>query len=153
MEAQEGLVVFEAAETDVSDASALADQPGLTYVDLRDTSVSNVDFVASLDRLELLLLDRTPLEDPGPIANATTLVEIGLNDVGLTDVAFVAELTMLEELDLTDNEITDLGPLVDNAGIDEGDRVYLGGNPIDQDDPQVAADIQTLLDRGVDLDY
>ena len=52
------------------------------------------------------------------------------------------------------NEITDISSLVENSGIDQGDRVDLSNNYLDlTDGSEDMDDINTLLNREVDLNY
>ena len=52
------------------------------------------------------------------------------------------------------NEISDISPLVDNTGLGRGDKINLRFNPLDlTPDSQAMNDIQTLLDRGVEVSY
>jgi hypothetical protein len=50
------------------------------------------------------------------------------------------------------NQIVDISPLVDNASLDSGDTVDITSNLLDCDDAATLADLQTLVDRGVNLD-
>ena len=59
--------------------------------------------------------------------------------------------TGLRWLDLTSNQIEDISPLVENTGLDQGDRVFLGGNPLTS--ASFREDVQQLIDRGVAVDW
>ena len=63
----------------------------------------------------------------------------------------LAPLTSLTSLSLRYNDIHDLHPLVTNAGLCCGDSVDLVDNPLDA--PEAQADIQTLMNRGINVYY
>ncbi len=53
-----------------------------------------------------------------------------MNYNNLSDISFLQNLINLSFLKLQNNNITDIKTLVDNAGIDSGDNVYLETNPL-----------------------
>ena len=58
------------------------------------------------------------------------------------------------DLGLQNNEITNIQPLVDNSGINSGDKVYLQENYLDtSESSEDMKNIQTLIDRGADVEY
>jgi len=57
----------------------------------------------------------------------------------------------LTYLELWDNQISDISPLVQNAGLAEGDKIYLGTNPLNSD--SINMYIPQLEARGVIVGY
>lgn len=68
----------------------------------------------------------------------------------ITDLSDVQYFRNLTYLFVAYNYITDIQPLLDNPGIDSGDEIYLGNNPLSY---QAYLDILTLESDGVTVDY
>jgi len=137
----------------VDDFSPLATHGSLRAFEARDCGIADVSFVDDLPVLDTLALGENPIADFAPIEGLEQLVELDLAETGLATVAFLDDFLELELLDVAHNAITDVGALVANSGLAEGDDVAIEGNLLDLEDPVVAADIQALLDRGVELEY
>src|SRR5690606_19793024 len=91
--------------------------------------------------------------DLSVVQGLTQLLELRMDYVELSDISFLEGFDDLRVLSLRGNQIASLAPLVANPGIGEGDFVDVSQNPLDLSDPAVMADVQALLDRGVDLYY
>ena len=75
------------------------------------------------------------------------LVHLNLNHSELSDVSALAGLTNLTSLYLTGNKLSDIAPLVANTGLDSGDEVALGNNPLNE--AAINTHIPALEARGV----
>ena len=107
-----------------------------------------------------MLLDQNELADISPLADLFAVEELDLSDNQISDVSPLAELLWLGDyshvrqsgrdavLDLSGNLIEDLSPLAVNIGLDAGDTVDLGDNPLDEEAGRVIGD---LAERGVIL--
>jgi uncharacterized repeat protein (TIGR02543 family) len=71
----------------------------------------------------------------------------------ITDISPIENCTRLTGLHLEDNLIEDITPLVNNSGLDTGTWITLSYNRLDLGPGPDMDNIQTLLDRGVSLDY
>lgn len=139
----------------VSDASPLAGKTSLLGIDLGGTDITDLSFLEGLANLETLMLWNLYGVDVTPVHDLAQLRWLSLSGMGLkdADAAFLEDMTSLEILWFEWNELTSLAPLVANPGLGEGDEVWVHNNFLDLDDPDVMDDVQTLLDRGVDLHY
>lgn len=137
----------------IEDASPLAGWVDLQLLDLDSNSIADVSFLGSLSLLETLYLGYNPISDTTPIETMTNLVDLSIPGLGLTEVDFLTEFTDLCCLRVDDNDLTSISALAANDGLGAGDRIDVQYNLLDLDDPAVASDVQTLLDRDVDLLY
>src|SRR5690606_40365393 len=134
---------------------------GSVFVGLEDlghlavgwNQIEDISFITEIPGLWSLELRSNPIADFAPLSEVNQLQVLVIADTGLVDISFLEDFTSLVDLDLADNQITDISALVANAGLGEGDIVNIPGNPLNLGDPEVMADIQALLDRGVDLTY
>ena len=139
----------------LADASPLAGKTTLEHIDLGGTEVTDLSFLDGMTNLESLFLWNLDSIDLTPLHDLTQLQSLSLSGTGLTDATagFLADLTALEELWIEYNQLTSLAPIVANAGIGEGDEVWVHHNYLDLEDTDVLADIETLENRGVILHY
>jgi hypothetical protein len=89
----------------------------------------------------------------GPICRSDLegLTSLSASERNISDLTGLEYCTNLTELDLRYNEISDISPLVQNAGLGEGDTIYLQGNPLNWDSINVY--IPELRGRGVTVVY
>ena len=106
----------------VSDLSGIAGLQELTHLEIVNTAIDNVDFVANLTRLETLQFAtcHDPEEctyQPGHITDISgitslvNLVYLSIFNQPITDVTPLAGLTNLQRLQLYSGQIRDVGPL------------------------------------------
>ncbi len=69
----------------------------------------------------------------------------------ITDISPLSDLLYLTKLNLSDNQITDIITLVNNTGIDSGDEIWLGNNPLS--DTSINTHIPQLQARNVTVNY
>ena len=112
----------------IVDISCLASLSALSFLHLNDNQIVDIQALAGLSRLKILLLDNNHVRDIDPLSGLAELLGLWLNG----------------------NEITDLSPLVEDAGLDFGDRVYVCGNPLVlTPGSDASAAIDALTRRGV----
>lgn len=143
-------------DNEISDPSFLAGLSELTFLELGGNQLQDVTFVDGLPNLERLILGYNPLTDLAPLYDETQLVELDLEALGLvdSDIDFLQEFTNLEVLDLAHNDLTTIAPLTQNDGFGSGDFIRVVGNLLDLSDGSGAmADVQSLIDRGVRVEY
>ena len=82
-----------------------------------------------------------------PLAGMTKLAWLSLYGNQGSDVGPLQGLTSLHELFLNNNQIVDIAPLAANMGLDQGDLLYLIGNPLSPE--SFNTHIPALESRGV----
>ena len=83
----------------------------------------------------------------GPLRGLINLADLSLRDNQVNEIGPLAGLLNLKSLNLWDNQVTDIYPLVENPGVDDGDSVFLFGNPLSISSCNVY--IPELENRGV----
>ena len=136
----------------ITDVSPLARLTALKVLQLHSNRIADVSPLSGLTRLELLGLANNRIVDVSSLFGLTALTELNLSHNGISSVSPLSGMTALTRLDarfnkissvsplsglvaldwldLLDNRISNIGPLVSNAGLGDGDRVYLGSNPL-----------------------
>jgi Leucine-rich repeat (LRR) protein len=138
----------------INDIAPLAGLINLTQLYLANSQISNIAPLAGLINLTELGLWQNQISDITPLAGLTNLARLDLHRNQIRDIAPLAGLINLSYLQLRDNSISSVAPLVSNSGIDSGDSVDLRDNDLSQDPgSDDMADINTLIDRGVQVDY
>ncbi len=140
-------------DNDLTDLTPLTDHPELRLLSLANSDITDLAPVAALPKLVTLDLWNSSIADFTPLHSMTQLEILELSSVGLSDISFLEDLVNLKFLFLRGNEITSLAPLVANLGIGDGDLVDVRSNPLDLEDSGTQADIQALVDRGVEIRY
>jgi len=131
-----------------------SDLESLTNFDASNKGISDLTGLEYCINMTMLYLDDNRISDISPLSSLTNLTGLDLDSNEISDISPLSSLTNLTGLDLYGNRISDISPLVDNIGLDEGDEVYLESNYLDlAPDSQAMSDIQTLLDRGVNVFY
>lgn len=99
-------------EPEQADASKLLEQlsmlHGLTGLEIRNTSLSDLSFVESVAGLEKLVLDGKGIHDVSPLGVCTELRKLQLMGGKIQDITPLGSLAELEYLVLCDNEIKSL---------------------------------------------
>ncbi|MCK9460831.1 MAG: hypothetical protein M0R80_14430 [Proteobacteria bacterium] len=121
----------------------------LVYLEASSRQIALLDGIQCLTALTELYLGDNQISDIGPLERLTSLQDLVLEVNGIADIGPLEGLTDLATLSLHSNEVSDLAPLVANAGLGEGDVVWLADNPLEMGEQ--AANIEALEDRGVTL--
>ena len=135
----------------ITDLSPLAALTGLTFVGLDRNQLTDLSPLVGLKALEELHLSGNQITDLSPLAALTGLTFVGLGSNQLTDLSPLAGLIGLEYLYLSTNQISDIGPLVSNAGLNDGDYLYLAENPLSTRSRDTH--IPALRARGVNVEF
>jgi Leucine-rich repeat (LRR) protein len=148
------LTTLDLSDNRISNISPLSSLTNLTTLDLSDNRISNISPLSSLTNLTTLKLDDNRISNILPLSSLTNLSGLDLWNNRISDISPLSSLTNLTWLELGLNRISDISPLVDNIGLGEGGGVGLQYNHLDlTPDSQAMNDIQTLLDRGVNVLY
>ncbi len=123
----------------------------LVLLDLRDNRISDTEPLAGLTSLTWLGLAHNRIVDISSLSGLTKLKWLYLGNNRITDIGPLTGLVNLAVVGLWGNAISDIKPLVDNAGLGDGDRVYLQSNPLS--DESLNSHIPELEGRDVEVYY
>ncbi len=111
----------------------------------------------------MLTLHICNITDISPLSSLKNLVNLRLGYNNISDLSPLRGLYKLHFVGLGNNNITNIQPLVDNfkvkengkkIGLGKGDKVVLTHNNLDlSEGSEDLQDIQTLMDRGVEVEY
>ncbi len=141
------LTGLDADNMGIEDLTGLEYCSNLTYLDLWNNQVTDRTPLAGLTNLTYLRLDYNQVSDLTPLAGLTNLTFLSLEGNQVSDLTPLAGLTNLSWLYLYDNQISDIAPLVANVGLDAGDVILLGNNPLSSE--SCTTHIPELEARGV----
>ena len=162
------LEFLDLSENNISDVTQVSSFSNLRILDLSNNPIASVEPIGSVTTLAALALANTDLgsapASQGPSGNGSSELDFltGLTLLGFLDLSGnqvqnlgpLSGLTALFALLLESNNINDIAPLVANSGLgsDEfgSDFIDLRDNQLTTDD---CADLQTLADRGADVDH
>ena len=131
----------------ISNISPLSGLTSLTWLVLNSNQISDISPLSGLTSLKWLNLDSNQVSDLSPLSGLTSLTELALGNNQISDISPLSGLTNLEYLGLGGNQISDIEPLVNNPGMDSGDKLDLHGNPLNRN--SVNTCIPALQGRGV----
>jgi hypothetical protein len=138
----------------ISDISSITGLTNLMYLNLGYNEISIVAPLAGLTSLTYLALYGNQISDVSSLAGLTSLTDLALLDNQINNISPLVGLINLRMLYLNSNRISDISSLVGNPGLGSGDGVNLSYNLINIDEgSQNRLDIQTLIDRGVNVTY
>ncbi len=139
----------------VSDNMIIDPSPLASLVKLRDlrlsaNQITDPSSIETLVNLRTLTLSKNHVSDCSVVANMPNLEVIKLHTNPMSDITPLEGLLNLRTAKLHTMEITDITALVNNPGIDDGDWVMLGSNPLSEQATDI--DIPILIERGVRVD-
>lgn len=125
--------------------------------------IEDLSWIKYCKKLERLNLVANNIKDISPLSSLTNLEFLDLHINNISDLSPLSNLHRLQRVNLHHNNITNIQPLVDNykvkkngekIGLGEGDTIYIYENNLDlSEGSKDLKDIQTLLDRGVEVKY
>ena len=131
----------------ITDISPLYGLVNLRYLGLTRNQFSDISMLSGLVYVTHLGLSENQFSDISPLSGLVNLIQLGLNYNQISDISPLSGLVNLSKLYIWDNQISDISPLIDNQGINSGDRVYMSGNPLDL--TSCTVHIPTLESRNV----
>jgi Leucine-rich repeat (LRR) protein len=138
----------------VSDISVLSNLTNLQGLNFYYNQVSDISVLSNLTNLQALYFDHNQVSDISPLSNLINLQELGFDNNQVTDISSLQNLINLFSLYFSYNQLSDISALVSNPGLGSGDQIYMEYNYLDlTDGSQNKQDIETLLSRGVSIDY
>ena len=105
--------------TDVTDLSCLANFTDLTYLDIRDCNVNNIDFIGQMKKLEILKIKNTNVSDISVLENFENLQIIDISSCPIEDYSVLAKCKNLEAVYFNDKQLPpDIITLLHEKNID-----------------------------------
>ena len=141
----------------ISDLRPLSQLANLNTLDVFGNIIEDITPLQGLTNLRSLALAHNLITDISPLSKLINLNHLTIQDNQVSDISALANLLNLNILCVMENLITDITPLVlnsNNGGLSTGDYVNLPYNYLDlRTGSQNMTDIQTLIDRGVTVNY
>ncbi|MDD2510381.1 MAG: DUF3048 domain-containing protein [Syntrophomonas sp.] len=155
---------FSATYTGITSLEGLQYLSNITSLYLNGNEIKDLSPLGTLANLRYLNINGNRIKKLGPLEQLTALQEINLSHNQVRDIEPLSNLLQLKRIYLNYNQIRDVTPLLTNSnngglrstGNDPWERgfVDLRWNYLDiNEDSATASDIQTLLDRGVDVQF
>ncbi len=130
---------------------SITDMLRITRLSGYEIGISNIDGIEYCKNLMRVNLRTNQISDISGFAELTKIYRLNLWTNKIKDISALAGLINLDELYLGGNEISDIYPLVQNQGIDSGDRVVISLNPLSE--TLINTYIPQLIARGVNISY
>lgn len=146
------------ADNRIVDLEPLSGLRNLRTLYLSNNKVRDLSPIASLEKIWSLSLDGNRVASLDPIRKMKWLSSLDVRGNGLSDIKPIVNLSELKYLVIENNQLKELSPLVEMAKADaEGDRrfspfwrIYLAGNPLEDDAKESIAEIVKLGGRVFD---
>jgi Leucine-rich repeat (LRR) protein len=132
-----------------SEEILLSDLASLTVLSASSRGIKDLSGIELCTNLIDLDLSNNQITDIYPISSLINLTVLNLDTNWIVDISAISELTNLSWLDLQGNDIGDIWPLVYNAGLGEGDRLFLPQGLIVVEHTGPWDVLNELEDRGV----
>ncbi|OOB78137.1 MAG: hypothetical protein BEN18_08335 [Epulopiscium sp. Nuni2H_MBin001] len=142
--------IFECNGLGITDISSIGLLPDLLWVNMHDNFIKDISPLAQLEHLQIIMLINNLIEDISPLANMQYLNMLVVRDNQISDISVLSSIPNLGSINLINNNITDISVLLDMPNLI---CVYLQGNPLNLKDKNTKYVIDSLLARGVDVQY
>lgn len=131
-------------------ADVLADLTELTRINMRNTSIEDIQFLHQASQLAILDLRENKVEDISPLMKLQALETLDLRDNQITHVDPLKYLINLRHLNLRNNSIQDLTPL---GGLVNLIYLNIHSNPVEEGFMALAEldRLDTLIMRNVEI--
>lgn len=114
----------------IEDVTPLSPLFNLTKLHLQSNDIRDIAPLSPLVNLSTLQLGSNELSDLSPLSTLVNLTDLYLDYNHIVDVTPLSSLVNLNILTLSGNGIRDIGPLVLNAGLGQGDKIWLDRNKL-----------------------
>jgi len=154
------LIVLSLTYNNITDLSPLFNLAKLTELYLGNNNISDISPLAVLTNLKELDLSNNSIHNIFPLFTLTDLRGLNLQRNDIRDITQIKGMSKIgeheehwigAELDLSHNQISDITPLIENFGINEGDKVDISNNPLNSKSLEIY--IPVLESRGVELTW
>ena len=143
------LDTLEARSLKIQSLTGLSTAINLQELRLSGNNISDISELASLTQLQVLHISDNQISDISALAGLTQLESLSLNMNPISDLSFLSDLTNLKFLYLEKCSLSDISPLMNNIGLNQGDKLALQGNRLNY--TSLYSDIPALQDRGVEV--
>ncbi len=143
----ENMTVADLIDNEIVDFTPLTELEHLEDVVLSGNNIVDLSPLRSM-ALERIELERNQISDLSPVAEMPQIGYLDLAHNQISDLSPLAAISGFGTLDLEYNQITDLEPLAENDQLTDG-SLNIAENPLDCEDPDTLAHIQSIEDRGV----
>lgn len=137
----------------ISSINSLAGLKNLQTLIICNTRVKDISPLANLKNLTHLDLDNNLIKNISVLANIKNLEYLALANNEINDISALSDLNKLISLNLDSNQISDIAALVNNIQDGILMRIRLLNNNFDTKNSPVMADIQKLVESGVEVKY
>ncbi len=138
----------------ITDIAPLASLTNMNWLNVGINQINDISPLASLTNLTELKLHGNQISDLSPLSSLTNLTYLKLESNQISDLSPLSSLTNLAHIRLHDNQISDLSSLVENSGLDKGDKLQITKNNLDlSEGSEDLENIRILEERGVRVDY
>ncbi|MEA1980694.1 MAG: leucine-rich repeat domain-containing protein [candidate division Zixibacteria bacterium] len=135
----------------VTDITPIQNLNLLESVTLYHNQVDSIPSLVNLTNITAFQPSNNSIVDISGISEVTWLTNVDFGDNLISDITPLQNLTLLDNIYLSRNQIVDIQPLVDNSGINNGDQLWLEGNPLN--DSSLTVHIPNLEARGVTVNH
>lgn len=153
----EGLTRLESLsfwDNQVDSISPLKNLISLRSLSFWNNNVRDLTPLRECISLERLIFENNQVVSLAGLEKLTNLQWLWFDNNQVRDIKLLENLTDLSLLYFPNNEVEDISPLVNNPSFGNGDEIDMRQNYLDlTPDSQSMKDIQTLLDRGVGVEY
>ena len=139
------------ASSPISDITPLAGLTNMEHLFLAEMDISDISPLAGMTRMRELEIMRNSITNISSVAEMTNLQWLIAFSNEITDVSPLAGLANLRGVYVQDNNIMDLAPLAANKGLDGGDILEVGRNPLNAS--SIDTHIPALLARGLEVSF
>ena len=151
LEKMTNLDLLDLHNNQVTTLAPLANMANLRWLGMDHNKISDIGGLENLTKLRTVFLTQNQIKDLSPLENLIGLWTIILSWNQIEDVTPLENLINLSTIGLENNRIEDISPLVANAGLGEGDSVYLSYNPLNNQ--ALIEHISALRARGTRVRY
>ncbi|MGD6776263.1 leucine-rich repeat domain-containing protein [Sutcliffiella horikoshii] len=129
-----------------------SDLEKLVRLEAQDYGIESLEGIDQARNLEVLYLNENLIKDIAPLSTLESLRHLDLTNNPIQDISSLVEMSGLEGLNLSSTELTNIEPLLELQNLD---WVYIINTfSLDKsEDTKTWEVIQTLMDRGVYVDY
>ena len=141
-------------ENQISNLSPIRNLNNLFWLSFYGNQVTDLSPLRNLEGLSALYFWDNQVTDLSPLQNLTNLTDLRFEMNEVSDISVLQYLPNLAYIRFWENNVNDIGVLTENIGLGTGDEVDCRLNYLDlTTGSKDMQDIQTLINRGVDVTY
>jgi Leucine-rich repeat (LRR) protein len=150
----ENLEILEIYNNQITDITPLKNLINLKRIEIYNNQISDISPLKDLKKLIGLSIAGNKVTNIKDLENLTNMLWLNICFNQITDISALEGMINLRSLAINNNRINDLTPLINNSGIGINTHVDMRNNFLDlTKHSQNMIDIQTLIDRGINVVY